>query len=138
MKTIKLPKNLKQLNKGLLPEKNYEDDAPDAKETLNSQQIKQQKSSLTDCKAQERVNYESDVGLRDREDIHAKSPGRQQKELNRRAVQQARARRYRNASQQSASKAYESKEQNLVIDPESTMQTANDDVEPSKPHMARQ
>jgi len=49
-------------------EEDKEEDYSDPEDTPNSQQIKQQKSSLTDCKAQERVNYESDVGLRDRED----------------------------------------------------------------------
>lgn len=83
LKTIKLPRNLKQLNKGLLPEKQYTEEQVPLLETIHSEQIEQQKSSLSDCKPQNKLNYESDIGHRGGGDDQ------------RRAIE-ARARKYRN------------------------------------------
>lgn len=88
-----------------------------AKETVNSHQIAKQKSSLADCQDQ-RLNYESDVGLRGREDIHARSPAVAD---SKRKALEARARKYRNGPN------IQSKQQRLDDD------ESNDDVEPTRP-----
>ena len=59
LKTIKMPRNLNQLNKGLLPKEKYVEEEIKA-DTMKSEQMTPGKLKKLE-QGQERINYESDA-----------------------------------------------------------------------------